>query len=200
MGSYPITVAIGTLADANYRFLLADGTFAVGLPSQPIVFRPLAPVVWGDPDFDLVATGGGSANPVTFSSSNPEVAVVTGATVHLVGAGEATIVAHQDGDDRHAVGSATQRLVVSPATLVVAAHDAARRDGEPNPELPVRFPRGDARRGRAPADHRLRPSPRDHLRPPPAASASPTRASPPRTTASSTARRPPCSRARRSSR
>src|SRR5262249_11869032 len=58
----------------------ASGMLNVGKASQTIMFDPLAPGTVGDPNFNLTATAS-SGFPVTYSSSNPNVASVSGNTV-----------------------------------------------------------------------------------------------------------------------
>ena len=132
-GSYPITPAAGTLAAANYSFSFVPGTLAVGMGSQNVIFNPLEAKMYGDAPFDLTATGGGSGNPVTFSSSNPAVATVNGATVTIVGAGETVITANQSGSASFAEGTALRTLTVAKAPLVVTADSVERIYTTPNP-------------------------------------------------------------------
>lgn len=133
VAGYPIQAAPGTLAAANYDFAFADGTLAVGLASQNIAFAPLAVVTYGAAPFVLTATGGDSGNPVTFASSDPAVATVTGETVAITGAGTVTITASQAGSANYASATVQQTLTVNKAPLVVIALDAIRAYGEANP-------------------------------------------------------------------
>ena len=70
--------------------------------AQAITFDTVGPRSYGDPDFTVSATGGGSGNPVTFSTLTTDVCLVSGATVTIVGAGLCTIDADQAGDGSHA--------------------------------------------------------------------------------------------------
>lgn len=65
---------------------------------QVITFAALPNKILGDPSFTLTATGGASGNPVTFISSNPAVATVSGDVVTIVGVGTVTITASQAGN------------------------------------------------------------------------------------------------------
>ena len=68
---------------------------------------------FGDPDFTLSATGGSSGNPVTFTSSDLNVATISGNKVTIVGAGTTTITASQTGNANHnAAQDITQTLTV----------------------------------------------------------------------------------------
>lgn len=67
----------------------------------------------GAANFDLTATGGASGNAVTFTSSDPSVATVSGTTVTIVGIGTTTITASQLGNDNYkAAVEVTQTLTV----------------------------------------------------------------------------------------
>jgi hypothetical protein len=65
---------------------------------QTIVFEPLEPRTVGDPEFMLSASAS-SGLPVSYSSSNPQVAIVEGNIVTIKGGGTAFLSASQPGDD-----------------------------------------------------------------------------------------------------
>ncbi|MFZ4859985.1 MAG: MBG domain-containing protein, partial [Desulfuromonadaceae bacterium] len=138
-GSYRITPVTTALTAANYSFTTSDGTLAVGIASQNIVFNPLAVAEYGDAPFTVTASGGASGNPVVFSSSDTRVATVSGSTVTIVGAGEAVITASQAGNDGYASASAEQTLTVNRAILLVSAVNARRSYGEQNPAFNVNY-------------------------------------------------------------
>ena len=138
-GSYPITPAAGTLFAANYRFIFAPGTLAVDVESQSITFNPIPAKTYGAAGFDLTATGGGSGNPITFTSSNPAVATVNGSTITVTGAGQAILIANQAGDVNYASATAQQLLTVNPATLTVTVTGASRSYSQANPAFSVSY-------------------------------------------------------------
>jgi hypothetical protein len=69
----------------------------VSLAGQTISFGGLAPQVYGNAPFSLNATAS-SGLPVTYSSSAPSVAQISGGTVTIMEAGTAIITASQAGD------------------------------------------------------------------------------------------------------
>ena len=73
----------------------------------------------GDPNFGLTATGGASGNPITFTSSNPNVATISGDQVTIVGAGSTIITAKQAGNATYASAQATQSLTVNKADQTI---------------------------------------------------------------------------------
>jgi hypothetical protein len=83
--------------------------------AQTITFKPFnSNQNVGDPDFNLSASAS-SGLPITYTSSNPNVAVIIGNTVHIVGAGSATITAAQAGNTMYAPSSTTQNLTIAGA-------------------------------------------------------------------------------------
>jgi hypothetical protein len=78
------------------------GAVEVPLGTQTITFTSTAPtsVVEGGPSYTASATGGGSGNPVMFSTadsgSNP--CTVTGSTYSFVGPGQCEVIANQAGN------------------------------------------------------------------------------------------------------
>jgi len=132
-GAYPIIAAAGTLAAANYSFSFVNGTLTVTRAGQAITFGALPVKTYGDPAFTLTATAS-SGLPVSYTSSNPAVATVSGDTLTIVGAGTATITANQGGDATYNPAAAvTQTLGVNNATLTVQAANATRVYGADNP-------------------------------------------------------------------
>jgi endonuclease I len=66
--------------------------------TQTITFNALASKVLGDSPFILTATGGASGNAITYVSSNPAVATVSGNSITIVGVGNTNITASQLGN------------------------------------------------------------------------------------------------------
>jgi uncharacterized delta-60 repeat protein len=90
--------------------------------TQTLTFSALPNKTYGDSPFDLSATGGGSGNPVTYTSSDPSVATIDGITVTIVGVGTTEITASQEGnDDYYPAENIVQTLTVDPLTITVTA-------------------------------------------------------------------------------
>jgi hypothetical protein len=128
-GIYPATVSY---AGSIVLFLSPSAdtsrTLTILKADQTITgFGPLAPKTYGDADFSIgagvSATSGQEAGGVMFASSNPSVAVVTGSTVHIVGAGTTQIIASQPGNgDWNPAPNVPQTLIVNTARLSVTAN------------------------------------------------------------------------------
>ncbi|WP_026840071.1 MBG domain-containing protein [Citrifermentans bremense] len=94
---------------------------------------------YGDPDFD---PGGSSTSglPLTYTSSDPGVAIVVGGEIRIIGAGTATITVSQGGDDSfEPAEDVTVSFTVAKAPLRVAADDKVRAYLTPNPALSASY-------------------------------------------------------------
>jgi polygalacturonase len=99
-GSYPTTVALGSLAAANYNFVLVGGSLQVnGGAAQAIIFAPLPNFVSGG-TYQLTARTT-SGLPATYTVSGP--AQISGASALTVtGPGSVTVTASSPGDSDYA--------------------------------------------------------------------------------------------------
>ncbi len=104
--------------DANYSAAIqvVEHT-AAQKAAQTITFGALGTKTFGDPPFTVSATGGGSGNPVTFSSTTPGVCTTTGtngSTVTLVAASACSVTASQAGNGNYnPAGDVVQSLTMS---------------------------------------------------------------------------------------
>ncbi|MGV3631844.1 MAG: YDG domain-containing protein [Bacteroidota bacterium] len=95
---------------------VATVSSTVSQASQTITFGALADANEFDPDFNLTGTAS-SGLTVSYSSSNPSVATVSGNTVTIVGAGTTTITASQAGNTNYAAAvNVDQTLTVNAAS------------------------------------------------------------------------------------
>ncbi|MDQ0641086.1 autotransporter-associated beta strand protein [Pedobacter sp. W3I1] len=89
---------------------------------QTINFAAIAPKVLGDADFTLEASAT-SGIPVSFSSSDENVATVINSVVHILKAGTTTFTATQPGNGSYSSANATQSLTILPLNLKVLSAD-----------------------------------------------------------------------------
>lgn len=116
-GDYEVTITVSDEENSDAETF----TITVNKIIQEITFNALAPVTFGDAPFSLSATGGASGNPVTFTSSDQDVATVDGSTVNIVGVGETTITANQAGNENyHAADPVAQTLTVNEADQTIS--------------------------------------------------------------------------------
>ena len=93
---------------------------SAGLTTQTIAFGA-APTVLVGMTGSVSATGGGSGNPVTFSSQTASVCTVSGNTVTGVTAGTCTVVANQAGNANYgAAPQITQTITVGKGVQTIA--------------------------------------------------------------------------------
>ncbi|NDF17904.1 MAG: hypothetical protein EB079_08080, partial [Verrucomicrobia bacterium] len=82
VGAGTTTITAEQAGNSNYSAATAvSRTLTVSQASQTITFNTLSAKTFGDAAFSLTATGGASGNAVTYSSSNTNVATVSGSTV-----------------------------------------------------------------------------------------------------------------------
>ena len=115
-----VTITASQAGNDNYNAattVVVD--FEVTRQAQTITFGALAAMTFGGGSFDLTATTN-SGLPVSYSSSDPSVASITGSTVTIVGAGTTIITASQAGDiDYIAAPDVMQDLVVNQADQTI---------------------------------------------------------------------------------
>lgn len=134
-GTYKITISGATAA--NYTISYVDGDLIIDpLASQTVTFGALAVKKYGDDDMKLTATASSNL-PVTFSSSNPAVAIIRNDSLIIIGAGTAVITATQAGNATYGSASASQTLTVQKPRLIVQANNVTRNEGAPNPKLTI---------------------------------------------------------------
>jgi probable HAF family extracellular repeat protein len=137
-GGYPITFATENLTAANYTFIYVPGTLTVIEASQTITFNPATPVTYGVPPITLIATGGASGNPVTFTyiSGPGSLSGANDSTLTVTGAGNIMVEACQTGNTNFAPATCvTKTIVVNQAVLTVSANNASMPYGGPIPTM-----------------------------------------------------------------
>ena len=134
VGSYSV---VATVNDPNHEGT-AVGTLVIGKVSQTIAFGSLpAGKKYGDGPIAVGATVN-TGLPITFRSSDPSVATVSGNIITIVGAGQCSIFAIQEGDASHAYAAVAQPLFVAPAdhlslppATIVRTYDGAPKGIDP---------------------------------------------------------------------
>lgn len=140
------TTTITASQPGNHNFnpaaSVARTLTVVGLP-QTLLFDTLPTGKrYGDPPFTLNATVN-TGLPITFRSSDPSVATVSGNLVTIVGAGQCSVLALQAGNAVYAYTAVAQPLVVAPADLPMPPSSLAHiHDGNPKGIDPTNLPVG----------------------------------------------------------
>jgi len=118
VGAGSTTITASQAGNSSYNAAtIVSQALTVNKASQTISFITLPAKTYGDSSFTLTGSST-SGLSVSYSSSNPSVATVSGNTVAIVAAGTSTITAIQDGNSNYdAASSVSQTLSVSRATL-----------------------------------------------------------------------------------
>ncbi len=136
------TITASQLGDANYNAATAVAqTFSIAKASQSITFAALAGKTWGDADFTVGATAS-SALPVSFAASGS--CTITGATMHITGAGSCTVAASQAGDANYAAApGVAQTFAIARANQTITFGPLGnKRYGAPNFRVSARASSG----------------------------------------------------------
>lgn len=113
------TITAIQLASGNFKRDSIQATFTIAPLLSPImsVFT-VGTKMLGDPPSELVAPTSNSKGLFTFTSSNPEIASITGNTLFIKSQGKTTITAHQAASGIYEAWKITAELVViSPPVL-----------------------------------------------------------------------------------
>jgi probable HAF family extracellular repeat protein len=138
VGVYSNSVRASFAGDASNAASLITGPLTVSKGDQTITFAQPADKTFGDADFTVSATGGGSGNAVTFSAAgNCTVSAGSTAstgTVHITGAGSCTITASQAGNSNYnAAPDVSRSFAINPAaSTTIVSVSSATYDGQPH--------------------------------------------------------------------
>lgn len=138
-GSYPINA--GGATAANYTITHVNGVLTVNPRLTPVITFTAPPAkTYGNADFATGAISTNTAVPITYTSSNPGVATVTGNTIHITGAGTTTITASQAGNVAYFPAADVARvLTVNKAPLTIRVRDTTKIEGTPNPPFTITY-------------------------------------------------------------
>lgn len=131
--------ASGTVETQTIAALPNDGQiyrFEPARIAQTITFGALQNKTVGDAPFTIAATAS-SGLPVSFLSSDPSVATVSGNTVTIVGQGSTTIMALQAGDKNFAAADPVYQLLVVKLDQSISLTLPVKTFGDPAFTLPA---------------------------------------------------------------
>lgn len=105
---------------------------------QTLELAELPAMTYGDGTYELpVATAEGKV--IAWSSSDESIALVSGNTIAIKGAGMATITATQDGDDEYKPFSKEYELTIAKAQLTITADDCSMEQGSALPAFTLSY-------------------------------------------------------------
>ncbi len=118
------TVMANQAGNINYNAAPSvSRTLTINLANQVISFTLPTSATYGNASLTLTAAGGGSGNPVTFTSTTTNVCTTGGtnrATLTIVNAGTCTVTANQLGNGNYqAAASVSRSLSVNPASQTI---------------------------------------------------------------------------------
>ncbi len=118
-GSGTTLITANQVGDSNYAGTSSSVNLTVNKKNQTISFGGLATKLRSDADFNPGATAS-SELAITYTSSNPAVALIVNNLVRLVGAGSTMITANQAGDNSfNAATPISQNLTVNKGVQVI---------------------------------------------------------------------------------
>jgi|GEM_PF-2718277 hypothetical protein len=118
IGVYPVTIK----ASDKYASDQQDYTITVAGPATLGRFDDITKYI-NEEDFDLIAPTSDSPGAFSYSSSNENVATISGKTVTLMGVGSTQITAIQAADGVYLSGSKSMTLTVNRAAPILGAFD-----------------------------------------------------------------------------
>lgn len=127
-----------TVSSPNYYDTSAHQMLVIAKAGQSIDIENLTDKTYGDAPFELSASAS-SDREVTFSSSNPNILLITGNTARILGAGDVTITATIAGDENHKEESVCKTLHIKKANLTIKADNKTKLYGDENPELTITY-------------------------------------------------------------
>ena len=112
VSSGSVVVNASQAGNTNYNSATASANFTVSKSDQTISFAAPTSKMLGEADFDLVGSSS-SALGLSYVSSDPNVATISGKTVTIIGVGTTQITASQSGNAYYnAASSVTQDFTV----------------------------------------------------------------------------------------
>jgi hypothetical protein len=123
VGSYPITVATGTLAATNYSFLFVPGTLTIQLANQAALMLSAGSSLTYNQSETLSVTGGNTGLAVTYTvtgNSGGSCSVSSGQLTANSGAGSCTVSATMPGNNNYnSVNSNSVTVNLQPASQTI---------------------------------------------------------------------------------
>ena len=131
--SSPTTAPSAGTANQGFTFTPTDATnYASATGTVSVTVNAIAPTIsgftiasktYGDATFNITPPNSNSIGTFSYSSSNTNVAAISGSTIIIKGAGTATITASQAANGNYSIGSISATLTVNKAGLTITANN-----------------------------------------------------------------------------
>ncbi|MBB5619125.1 hypothetical protein HDE69_000161 [Pedobacter cryoconitis] len=144
-GVYDILVDVSGLTSEKYTFNPIKGKLTIETKKDQLITLSNLPATAAYGDQPLIfQAASNTANPISFTSSNPAIAVVEKDiagewTVRILGAGQVNITALQAEDTVYGPGIASQQLNIATVPLKIIADDKSKLTGENDPVFTARY-------------------------------------------------------------
>ncbi|AMP99310.1 hypothetical protein AY601_2419 [Pedobacter cryoconitis] len=144
-GIYDILVDVSGLTSDKYTFNPVKGKLTIETKKDQVITLSNLPATAAYGDQPLVfQAASNTTNPITFTSSDPDIAVVEKDvvgewTVKIIGAGQVNITALQAEDAAYGPGIASQELNIAKIPLKITADDKSKLTGEKDPVFTARY-------------------------------------------------------------
>ncbi|MFZ4678806.1 MAG: beta strand repeat-containing protein, partial [Flavobacterium sp.] len=114
---------------SRYTLTQPSGLVAnINLANQTILFDAIPSKSYGDTAFNLIATGGASGLPVTFTSSDTNILTISGNVATIIGVGDVTITASQAGNANYnAASDVSQTITINKANQIITFNALVNR-------------------------------------------------------------------------
>lgn len=122
-GTYAINQGSLSLS-SNYNITFSSGIFTISQSSNEISFELDSPVVFGEMEQITLSASASSGLTVVFTSSDSEVASVSGNTLNIHSYGTVTITASEEGDDNFQTAAPVENELVVNLDVVAVAKNA----------------------------------------------------------------------------
>ena len=141
-GSYFMNVEITDITrndDGTVSFKFTDGSDDPNAQKpQTTDLDKLPTLTYGDDDYQLPETTNEEL-PLTWTSSNTDVATISDNMIHILKAGNATITATQEGNDAYYPFTKTFSLTIAKAQLTITVKDTTMVEGDEVPEFTITY-------------------------------------------------------------
>ncbi len=127
VGAGTAVITASQATDNNYNTASVTANLVVAKAAATISLADMSKI-YGDAAFNVNATSN-STGAISYSSSNANVATISGNTITIVGAGTAVITASQATDNNYNAASVTANLVVAKAAATMSLADMNKTYG-----------------------------------------------------------------------
>ncbi len=113
-----VTITATQAGNANYNPAIATQDFIINKATQEISFSSIQTLTYGDAPLKIHAAAS-SGLPVSFISNDVSIATVSDNQITILGAGDLTLIAQQDGNENYSEAQSSQQIVIRKASQTI---------------------------------------------------------------------------------